>query len=243
MNEALKTEFEFLKNEAEKLNINLSVEAVEKLSIFTDSLLKWNEVMNLTAITEPHVIMIKHFLDSIYPLGLKLIQDNARVIDVGCGAGFPGIPLKLAKHNINLTLLDSLNKRINFINSFIAEIKEEKVDVVCGRAEEKALDKSLREKFDVAVSRAVAELRILCEYCIPFLKPGGIFIAYKGRSANEELKGAEKAIKELGCEVSEVKNVVLPETDADHYLIILKKVKNTPPQYPRRMAKITKSPL
>lgn len=239
----IKKELDFIKTAAENVDISLNEESLDLFSKYTDTLLSWNKVMNLTAITDIHDIVIKHYYDSIYPLSDKLIKDSESVIDVGCGAGMPGLPLKFALSTIKLTLLDSLNKRVNFINSFLSEVKLNDVNVICGRAEDIALKDEYRESYDVAVSRAVAQLRVLCEYCIPYIKLGGKFLAYKGKSASKELKDSENAVKLLGCEVEDIKEVKFPNENLNHAIVIIRKIKHTPSQYPRKMAKISKHPL
>lgn len=209
---------------------------------YAELLVEWNQKMNLTAITEPNEIVTKHFVDSLYGLGYLAAGD--RLIDVGTGAGFPGIPLKIARPDLSLTLLDSLNKRLTFLNTVIEALSLPDAKTVHARAEEGALKKSpLREQFDVAVSRAVAQLNSLSEYCLPYVKVGGTFLAYKGGNVEEECKNAKNAVKTLGGEIADVVKYTIPTTDITHALVVIKKIKQTSDIYPRQQGKITKKPL
>lgn len=221
-------------------NIDISVETFEKLTKYADLLVEWNEKINLTAITDPQGITEKHFLDSILPYTFIDIPQNATVIDVGTGAGFPGVPLKVFKSDIKLTLLDSLNKRINFLETLCNALE---IDAECihARAEDAGAG-DLREQFDIATARAVARLSVLCEYCLPLVKVGGRFIALKGSSGLEELEDAENAIKILGGEIELSKEYTLPSGD-ERTLIVIKKVSHTPKNYPRSKGKMNKAPL
>ena len=225
-----------------KMNYDLTEDMVSKFSLYEKLLVEWNEKMNLTAITEHSEVVIKHFADSLF--GLKFIKPNVSVIDVGTGAGFPGIPLKIARPDINLTLLDSLNKRLNFLTEVKNQLGLFDVTCVHSRAEDGAKSGSpLRESFDVTTSRAVANLSVLCEYCLPYLKRGGIFLAYKGSDVDEELANAQNAIDILGGEVTGVYHYNIPDTDINHSVVVITKVKNTPDKYPRLQGKIQKKPL
>lgn len=205
-------------------------------------LLSWNEKMNLTAITKPEEIVTKHFVDSLY--GLPYLSAGDRLIDVGTGAGFPGIPLKIARPDLSLTLLDSLNKRLTFLNEVISALKLDDAKTVHARAEEGAAKKSpLRESFDCATARAVASLGVLAEYCLPYVKVGGVFLAYKGGDVGEELASSKNAICTLGGEIAEVQKHTIPSTDITHSVVVIKKVKPTLDIYPRQNGKITKKPL
>lgn len=206
------------------------------------SLLKsWNEKMNLTAITEEYEIAVKHFIDSISVLGCFEIQNGAKLIDIGTGAGFPGIPIGIMRQDINITLLDSLNKRLIFLNEVCDRIGV-KAQIIHARAEEYGQKPEYREKYDIAISRAVANLPALCEYCMPYVRTGGHFISMKGPEGEKELTQAAKAIEVLGGELSEIRALTLPD-GSTRTVIIIKKVKSTPNKYPRRGVKITKSPL
>lgn len=230
-------------NSAKELFHSFGLELTE--SIYDDFeeyaklLIDWNEKINLTAITDPHGITEKHFLDSLAIFRTGYLHDNASVIDVGTGAGFPGIPMKIFKSDIQLTLLDSLNKRIKFLNEVSDNLG---LDAVCIhlRAEEGAKKTDLRESFDVATARAVAPLSILCEYCLPYVKIGGIFAALKG--PNENSKDSFTAYRTLGAEITEVIEYELPCGDK-RQLIIYNKIKETPQKYPRKFAQIEKKPL
>jgi len=201
-------------------------------------LLEWNEKINLTAITDPHEIMVKHFADSLSLA--PFLQEGKTLIDVGTGAGFPGLPLKIALPNLNVTLLDSLNKRLVFVNEVITALGLTGIATIHSRAEDGAR-KDLREKFDYSTARAVSRLSILAEYCLPYVKVGGLFIAYKGADVKDELAEAAPALKALGGEVAEIKEVKF--NNLHHSLIMLTKYRQTPPQYPRTPAKITQTPI
>ncbi len=209
---------------------------------FSEMLLEKNKVMNLTAITEPSEVCIRHFADSLSLLSACDFSGK-RVIDIGCGAGFPGLPLRLAKSDISLTLLDSLGKRVNFLSEVCSALDIPDVECLHARAEEKANEKDYREGYDIAVSRAVADLSVLCEMCLPYVKVGGVFLAMKASDCEEELSRAENAIRTLGGELSERIDYELYGTDIVHTILVIKKIKNTPEKYPRRFAKIKASPL
>ena len=206
---------------------------------YAELLLSWNEKMNLTAITEIKEIAEKHFADSVSCA--PLIKNGSEVIDVGSGAGFPGLPVKIVREDIKITLLDSLNKRLNFLEEVIKELGLSNIKTVHARAEDGARDKSHREKYDVVLSRAVAPLPGLCEYCLPYVKKGGVMIALKGREAENEAGQAEKAIKVLGGELLEIKDAFYK--DMEHKIIVIKKTANTPSQYPRKAGKPSKQPI
>lgn len=225
--------------QAEK--IDLSQLQLEKFQRYLELLLTWNEKINLTAITEPEEVVIKHFLDSLLLLNTVELKQGAKVIDVGTGAGFPGIPLKIVRPDLELTLLDSLNKRLVFLQELIKELDLTAETVHC-RAEEGGRNKTLRGKFDFATARAVAPLNLLCEYCLPFLKVGGVFAAMKGPNCSEEVESAKKAIGILGAEIKERKELNLPD-GSGRTIIVLKKCKETSDRYPRISAKIAKNPL
>ena len=200
-----------------------------------------NQVMNLTAISGEQNVATLHFLDSLI-IDEAAELEGKRVIDIGSGAGFHGIPLKIAHPGMNLTLLDALTKRVNFMHSVCEQIETDVV-TVHGRAEELSRESDYREKYDYAISRAVANLNMLCELCVPFIKVGGRMIAMKSIDCNDEIAAAEGCIKRLGCELDEVRDYVIPGTDIAHRLVIIRKVRHTPDPYPRRFAKIQKEPL
>lgn len=190
-------------------------------------LIRWNEKINLTAITEREEVFVKHFVDSL--IGEEFIKKGASVIDIGTGAGFPSLPIKIVRQDLKLTLNDCLNKRLNFLREVTKELGLEKVNIIHSRAE----DLPKNEKYDYAVSRAVASLNTLSEYCLPFVKEGGYFIAYKAREIEEEVKNAKKAIDILGGNIEEIKEIKIPQTDVIRKLVIIKKIKPTPLKYPR----------
>lgn len=231
-----------LYNTVKKMNYELSDSMLENFSLYEKLLVEWNEKMNLTAITEHSEVVIKHFADSLF--GLKFIKDSSSVIDVGTGAGFPGVPLKIARPDIKLTLLDSLNKRLNFLTEVKNQLSLSDVTCIHSRAEDGAkMGSHLRENFDVATSRAVANLSVLCEYCLPYLKRGGVFLAYKGSDVDEELISAQNAIEILGGEVTGVFQYNIPDTDINHSVVVITKVRTTLEKYPRLQGKIQKKPL
>jgi len=215
--------------------------AIERINLYGNLLLEWNEKINLTAITEPEEVVVKHFYDCLLFLKNVDLPTGASVIDVGTGAGFPGIVLKIARPDIKLTLLDSLNKRINFLNEVLKALNLE-AETIHARAEEGGQNKLLREKFDFATARAVARLNVLSEYCMPFVKVGGHFVALKGPAAKQEAEEAQKAISLLGGEKPKIICENLTE-DEQRCFCIIKKISQTPTKYPRNSAKISKQPL
>ncbi len=220
-------------------NFDITKEQYGKFDIYAETLVDWNNKINLTGITYPHEIAVKHFLDSILPLKFMDIPKNASIIDVGTGAGFPGVPLKIYRPDIRLSLLDSLNKRINFLSE-ACKLSDVTAECVHGRAEELGKDTIYREKYDIAIARAVAAMPMLAEYCLPFVKPGGIFAAMKG--PNENYRDGENAVNLLGGEIAEVKEYELPNGDK-RVLIIVKKIRHTADKYPRNGGQISKKPL
>ena len=224
-----------------EFNIEINEEQIKSFEKYMNLLLEWNEKINLTAITQPDEVKLKHFVDSLTVL--KYINDDDKVIDIGTGAGFPGIPLKIMKGNTKITLLDSLNKRINFLNIVIETLNLRNIQAIHGRAEEIARNKLYREKYDVAVSRAVANLSTLSEYMLPFVKVGGKCICMKGANVNEEIEKAKNAIKELGGEIERVDNFYLSDNDNERNIIIIRKVKETSSKYPRKAGTPSKEPL
>lgn len=219
----------FIKEIFKKYNLQLNDKQIEQFIIYMDYLLEENEKYNLTAITNREEVVIKHFVDSVLPLAE--IEKGASVIDVGTGAGFPGVPLKILRPDIKLTLLDSLQKRINFLNNLLNKLEITGVVTLHSRAEDYAI--KAREKFDVALSRAVASVPTLSEYLLPFVKVGGKVIMYKGSSAQEELASGEKAILTLGGKLERVIEFNLQEVDSERKVAIIKKVKPTDKKYPR----------
>ncbi len=233
------TDRELLKSGAAQLGIELSDSALDRFERYSRLLIEYNKRLNLTAITEPREIITKHFLDSMTALSTGLV--SGRVIDVGTGAGFPGLVLKIAAPQIELTLLDSLNKRLEFLKTVCAELDIHNVDFVHARAEDAGHSPQLRRSFDTAVSRAVANMRVLSEYCLPFVKTGGYFLALKGPQAANEADEAKRAVAILGGELLPEIQADVPFTDLRHKILAVKKIGETPIKYPRKPAVIAKT--
>ena len=231
------------KKDLQKLKIILDEHQIEQFVIYYEMLVEWNQVMNLTAITEYDDVLKKHFIDSLSLIKAYDVTKKSNVIDIGTGAGFPGLALKIAFPSLQITLLDSLNKRIQFLNAVIERLELSGVDTVHGRAEDFAKPGKLREKYDICVSRAVANLSTLSEYCLPFVKEGGLFISYKSEKISEEIEKAEKAISTLGGKVEGQVEFTLPQSDFYRNLFIIRKVKKTPSKYPRKAGLPSKEPL
>ena len=225
------------------LGLELSDFQLEQFMQYYTLLMEWNSFMNLTAITDFDEVCIKHFLDSLSLCKAIDCQKALSVMDIGTGAGFPGIPLKIAFPDLEITLLDSLGKRVKFLKEVIGKLGLEKIDAIHGRAEDFAKPDLLRERFDVCVSRAVANLSSLSEYCIPYVKAGGFFISYKSEKIVEEMAAAKKAVDLLGGAFVEQVEFVLPNSDIYRNLVVIKTVKNTPKKYPRKAGLPTKEPL
>ena len=228
-----------------ELGIALSEQQLEQFYRYYKLLVEWNKIMNLTGITELEEVVSKHFIDSLALVKAVPLQDGRKVsgIDVGTGAGFPGIPLKIAFPNLKITLLDSLNKRINFLNEVIAALGLTGVETIHGRAEDFAKPGKCREKYDLCVSRAVANLSTLSEYCLPFVKVGGKFISYKSEKITEEMNAAQHAVKILGGKMDGQVEFTLPDSDIYRNLFIITKEKSTPAKYPRKAGLPSKEPL
>lgn len=233
---------ELLTEGAKEYSVILSNEQINKFSQYARLLVEWNEKMNLTAITDPEGIVIKHFLDSL-SIAEFIPDETKTLIDVGTGAGFPGIPLKVIRENLKVTLLDSLEKRVKFLNEICNNLMLKEILSVHGRAEDFGVDKNYRERFDFVTARAVANLPVLLEYCLPFVRIGGMFLAMKGPDAKEELIESQKALNILGGEVKDVKFFTLPHSDIERYVILIKKCRHTPTNYPRKSGKPTKQPI
>lgn len=212
----------------------------EKFADFSEMLLKFNKMFNLTSVCDQKGILYKHFLDSI--VGEKYFPLSSKVVEIGSGGGFPSIPLKIIRDDLDFTLIESTGKKCNYLNAVVEELGFKCVKVLNIRAEDGAKDKNLREKFDVVCARAVARMNTLSEYCLPFIKKGGIFIAYKG-DPDGELKEAENAIKILGGKIEDVVNYELPEDGGKRSLALIRKIKETPVKYPRGNGKERKDPL
>ena len=232
---------EFQKGLSE-FGIELSEYQKQQFIDYYELLIQWNKVMNLTTITELNEIIQKHFIDSLSIVKV-LIPTNEKVLDVGTGAGFPGIPLKIVFPDLEIVLLDSLNKRLKFLEEVISRLKLNQISTLHGRAEDYVKDINYREQFDLCVSRAVAKLSSLSEYCLPYVKEGGYFISYKSGKVQEELEMSIKAFQILGAELKEVNEFMLPNTDIERSLIVLKKIALTPSKYPRSAGKLSKDPL
>ena len=227
----------------ETLNMKLSDIQIKQFLQYYELLIEWNKVMNLTGITEFEEVIQKHFLDSLCLV--KVIPDlsGQTVLDLGTGAGFPGIPLKIAFPDLKIVLMDSLNKRVNFLNEVIKSLKLEKITAVHGRAEEMARRKEYRQQFDICVSRAVSNLSTLSEYCIPFVSVKGMFISYKSADVDEEIENAKKAIFVLGGKVVRVVKFKLPDSDFGRSFVCISKTKGTPKTYPRKAGTPEKNPI
>ena len=226
-----------------KLNIELSDAQIQQFLDYYELLVEWNKVMNLTAITEFDEVIEKHFLDSLCLVKSMDLSKPLMVLDLGTGAGFPGIPLKIAFPQLEITLMDSLNKRINFLNEVIGKLGLKKITAVHGRAEEMARKKEYREMFDLCVSRAVANLSSLSEYCLPFVKKDGCFVSYKSAESDQEIADAKNAIFLLGGKTGEIVKYQVPGSDMGRALVKINKVKQTPKAYPRKAGTPSKNPL
>lgn len=234
---------DFLRENLKKIGCEPSDLQCEQLNNFHKILCEWNEFMNLTGITEYNEVVIKHFVDSLAVNCVYSFKKTDRVVDIGTGAGFPGIPLRIMYPDTRFTLLDSLNKRIKFLDEVIRINSLDGIETLHGRAEDYARDKNYREAFDVCVSRAVANLSTLSEYCLPYVKVGGVFISYKAGQLDEELKASERAIKLLGGEIKEIHKLTLPDTDIDRTFVVIKKTAATSKKYPRKAGLPSKEPL
>ena len=230
-----------LQEQAQKYGVSLSEKQRQQFDRYMDLLLNWNEKMNLTAIRDPEGVVIRHFADSLSLFSVVSLQAGMRVIDVGTGAGFPGIPLLIVCPQIELTLLDSLNKRLIFLQEVLTQLGLS-ARCIHARAEEGGRTPELREQFDLATARAVAALPVLCEYCLPLVRVGGVFIAMKGPDADAELGGSAAALKKLGGAYGDTRAFTLPD-GSERRLVVCKKISQTPTAYPRNGGKIAKKPL
>jgi 16S rRNA (guanine527-N7)-methyltransferase len=226
-----------------ELGIEAAEEKLEKLIAFMGIMLEWNQNINLTAITEEKEVFIKHFLDSATCLSTGYIKDGMKVIDVGTGAGFPGIPVHILQKGLKTTLLDSLNKRVTYLDEAVKMLGLKDITTVHARAEEAGNNKIHRECYDIVLSRAVASMSVLCEYCMPFIKVGGYFLCQKGPDIGDEMKEAGLAIRTLGGILKEVLEYHLPFSDIKHNIIIIEKITATPTKYPRKPGKPAANPI
>lgn len=225
----------------EDMGITFTERQIEQFFKYMNLLLYWNEKINLTAIVDPKEIIVKHFIDSVTLS--KYIPLGTTLVDVGTGAGFPGIPLKILRDDIDITLLDSLQKRISFLNIVIEELNFRGIRTMHSRVEEFSKSSKYREKYDIATSRAVANMSTLAEYLLPNVKVSGEVLAMKGSSVEEELSKAKNAISILGGEIQKVEEFKLPKTDIKRSIVVLRKIKNTPPKYPRKAGIPAKEPI
>lgn len=237
-----------LVNICNKINIEISDDQINCFEKYYELLIEKNKVMNLTAITDKEDVIVKHFIDSIALIPYLLdkginINNKLKIIDIGTGAGFPGLPLKIMMPDVKFTLLDSLNKRVSFLNEVIDELKLKDIEALHGRAEDYASDNKYREKYDICVSRAVANLSTLSEYCIPFVKEDGFFISYKAGESEEEINNSKNAIKILGGKINKVEEFILPGTDASRVFVFIRKQELTDKKYPRKAGVPAKKPL
>lgn len=234
---------EILINAADNYGIKLDSNQISAMDMYYRLLLEWNEKINLTAITEPQEVAVKHMIDSLSCYREDVFIPNASIVDVGTGAGFPGIPLKIFRPDLQLTLMDSLNKRLNFLREVVEKLSLSGVEFVHARAEEAGKNKKYRESYDVAVSRAVARLNVLCELCLPMVKKGGWFIALKGAQFDDEAREAAKAINLLGGKIEDILPISLPGLSDKRAVIYIKKIAATPLSYPRKPGAPEKKPL
>ena len=233
-------------NALSEFGISLNQKQIEQFELYYKLLVSWNEKMNLTAITDREEVYVKHFLDSLSFVKTNPSTEDFRLIDIGTGAGFPGIPIKILYPKAHITLMDSLAKRVTFLNEVIEELslnEDGSIEAVHARAEDLAKDQTYREQYDYAVSRAVANLSTLSEYCLPFVKVGGVFVSYKSEKATEEVKDAKKAVFLLGGSFGEEISFILPGSDLKRTLVMIEKKSATSAKYPRKAGMPSKNPL
>ena len=235
--------FEMLSLACSDVKVNFDSEKYDKFIEYMNMIKLWNERVNLTAITEDDVIIKKHFIDCIKIFKYESLRSKCSIIDVGTGAGFPGIPMNIINNGNKIVLLDSLNKRVNFLNEVINKLNLKNITAVHGRAEDFGQDVNYRERFDFSISRAVANLTSLSEYCLPFLKLNGKFIAMKGPAVTDEINDSRNAIAVLGSSLEKIIEINIEDSDLKHNLVIIEKIKHTPKQYPRKAGMATKKPI
>lgn len=235
--------YDLLNIAAKHVGLDFNEKKYEKFMKYKDLLKDWNEKVNLTAITDDEEIIKKHFIDSIKIFSFKPLKNAKKIIDIGTGGGFPGIPMKIMMPEAEIVLLDSLKKRINVLENILKELGISDVTTIHGRAEDYAKESIYRESFDAVVSRAVANLTVLSEFCLPYVKKGGYFIAMKGPSVDEEVAESKKAIEILGGQLKDIIEVEIEDSDLKHNLVIIEKIKNTTKQYPRKAGTAAKKPL
>lgn len=233
--------FDIIKKSAENLNLSFSKDQYEQFMRYKDLLKEWNEKMNLTAITEDEEIISKHFIDSIQAFQFDELKDAMTLIDVGTGAGFPGLPIKIMKPELKVTLLDSTNKKLGFLKVVSQELKLNNVEFIHSRAEDGSRKIGYRDSYDIAISRAVANLSLLTELCLPYVKIGGHFIALKGPAVDQEIDDAKYAVQVLGGKIVKTMEVDIEGTDLKHNLVVIRKVKATPKDFPRSSSTIKNS--
>lgn len=235
--------FDLMTKAANSVGMDFDHEKYEKFMKYKELLKQWNKKVNLTAITDDEDIIKKHFIDSIKAFSQDEFKKAQTIIDVGTGAGFPGLPIAIMRDDVKVTLLDSLNKRINFLDIVIGELKLNNISTIHKRAEDGGRDINLREKFDIATSRAVANMSVLSELCLPYVKLNGNFIALKGPSVEDEINESKKALSVLGGKLIKVEEVEIEDTDLKHNLVVVKKVKLCPKTYPRKAGTVSKKPI
>ncbi len=232
-----------LPEEALKLGVSLTDKQIEQFHLYYNLIVEWNKTMNLTTITEYDEVVTKHFIDSLSIVEAVPFDRAYRIMDIGTGAGFPGVPIKIAFSSSTVDLLDARKKRISFLDTVIRELHLDGISAIHGRAEDFAIQKLYRESYDLCVSRAVADLAVLSELCLPFVQVGGLFVAYKSGQIEEELNRAQRAISLLGGEIQKVASLTLPDTDIRRSLILVRKIRSTDAKYPRKAGQPEKKPL
>ncbi|AQM60855.1 16S rRNA (guanine(527)-N(7))-methyltransferase RsmG [Clostridium baratii] len=235
--------YNIMKTAADEVNIEFNEDMYNKFIKYMRLVQEWNQKINLTAITEDEDFIKKHFIDCIKAFKSPELKNAKTVIDVGTGAGFPGMPIAILREDIEVTLLDSLNKRINFLDLVVRELGLKNVTTIHSRAEDGARNKNLRESFDIATSRAVANMAVLSEFCLPYVKISGYFVALKGPAIEEELENSKKALSVLGGKLLRVDETIIEDTDLNHNIVVVEKIKECPKIYPRKAGTVTKKPI